>query len=428
MRKLFSSILLIASFNSFGQNAKPSVAAGNNVAITLPTSTVSLVGKACDADGSVSIFKWSGNAGTITSPNSAATTVTGLSAAGNYVFKLKATDNSGLTDSSSVTVVVNPALPPTNNTAPRAYAGNDVSIQLPTNSVNLIGKGTDADGIVTAYLWTKEVGSGGSFSNPNAATATFSGLTAGEYRLRLTVTDNNGSTGSDTIHIKVSGANPPPPPPDTSTNNGYSLVYQNGFNTINDIDPCDHQQWGSDAIQNHLSTTIFRTGPGSFKSVPSSVSSGIRSEVQLNGPNDANCTSPYEGICEYDAYYDNFFCGSGHSLQIHPATNGGSGTGLYHVGCNPNRFDFVSVESGQSGTHYPVNYNVPLKQWIHIKIQYKWGAGGYWLMWIDGVQVCNVLNKKVGDGSAIDWKIGTNMWLNQSSVIYYDNLKIWKKL
>ena len=118
MKNLFLFILILVSGSVFGQNAKPSVAAGNNITITLPTSTVSLVGKACDADGTVSTYRWSGNAGTITSPNSASTTVTGLSAAGNYVFKLKATDNSGLTDSSSMTVIVNPALPPQNNTEP----------------------------------------------------------------------------------------------------------------------------------------------------------------------------------------------------------------------------------------------------------------------------------------------------------------------
>lgn len=416
MRKLFSSILLIASFNSFGQNAKPSVAAGNNVAITLPTSTVSLVGKACDADGSVSIFKWSGNAGTITSPNSAATTVTGLSAAGNYVFKLKATDNSGLTDSSSVTVVVNPALPPTNNTAPRAYAGNDVSIQLPTNIVNLVGKGTDVDGIVTAFLWTKEIGSGGSFTNPNTASTTFSGLSAGDYRLRLTVTDNNGATGSDTVHIRVSGANPPPPPPDTTSNyDGYTLIYTNGYDRQADLDPFGHGQIGNGS----LSTTLYKTAPGSFKAVPANVSSGIRSEVQYN-----EAQTPLFGIVEYDAYYEVIFQNSGHSFQWHPSTTNGSGTGLYHVN---GKIDFVSVESGQTGTHYVTGYTIPQGRWIHIKMTYGFGTNGYIKLEIDGVTLLNKTGIKMGDGSRPYMKHGSNQWTNSPSVIYYDNLKVYSK-
>jgi hypothetical protein len=36
-------------------------------------------------------------------------------------------------------------------------------------------------------------------------------------------------------------------------------------------------------------------------------------------------------------------------------------------------------------------------------------------------------NIQVGDGSGQYLKVGVNMWVNQTSVVYYDNLKIWKK-
>lgn len=425
MIRLIILILLLASLNGIGQNAKPSVAAGNNVTITLPTSTVSLVGKACDADGSISTYRWTGNAGAITSPNSASTTVTGLSAAGNYVFKLKATDNSGLTDSSSITVVVNPALPPTNNKAPRSYAGTDMDIVLPANSVSLTGKGTDADGLVVAFLWTKETGPGGNFANANAASTTFSGLTAGDYRLKLSVTDNNGAIGTDTVHITVRGANPPPPPPGGDTTGppqGYTLVFSTGYDKISDINfNGNSEQWGNpdnDRVENHLSTTIFKTGPGSFKSVPSEVSAGIRSEVQYG-----SAQTPLEGIVEYDVYYDNFFANSGHSLQWHPSTSGGSGTGLYHKN---GQLQFVTVKSGQTGTNVGAPFSVSTKVWHHIKLTYKFGSSGYIKVELDGVEKVNA-NVQMGDGSDPYLKVGVNMWVNQASIVYYDNLKVYKK-
>lgn len=314
------------------------------------------------------------------------------------------------------------SVPP--NQLPICSAGANQTIMLPLNGVTLTGTATDNDGNISSVLWSRISGpTTFTLGSPNNLTTLASGLVQGTYTFRLTSTDNDAGVCNSNVTVTVTVN----PQVDTS-HTGYSLVYNNGFNTLNDIDPCDHGQWGGDAKANHLSTTIFKTGPGSFLSKPSgNVSSGIRSEVQLNGPNDATCPSPLEGIAEWDVYYDNFFCNSGHSIQIHPATQGGSGTGLYHVGCNPNRFDFVSVEQGETGTHYSINYTVPTKKWIHIKMQYKWGNNGYMNIDIDGVRVCTVANKKIGDGSSPDWKIGTNMWQAQTSVIYYDNFVLYKK-
>jgi len=48
-------------------------------------------------------------------------------------------------------VTVNPAP----NKAPIAYSGDDITITLPTNSTILNGIGTDVDGTITNYQWTK---------------------------------------------------------------------------------------------------------------------------------------------------------------------------------------------------------------------------------------------------------------------------------
>jgi len=49
----------------------------------------------------------------------------------------------------------NPPPPPPPNKAPTANAGTDITITLPTNQVSLNGVGTDSDGSIASYQWTK---------------------------------------------------------------------------------------------------------------------------------------------------------------------------------------------------------------------------------------------------------------------------------
>lgn len=95
--------------------------------------------------------------------------------------------------------------PPPTNQKPTANAGGDKSITLPTNSVSLAGSGTDADGTITKFAWS---GTGLTFSNANAATTNVTGLTAGIYTARLTVTDNSGAVAFDDVVISVNAAPP----------------------------------------------------------------------------------------------------------------------------------------------------------------------------------------------------------------------------
>lgn len=87
----------------------PVVNAGIDQYITQPTSSVTLIGSATDTDGTISSYLWSKESGpsaTITSPTNSTTTITGMSSTGTYVFKLTATDNSGLTGFDTVNVIV----------------------------------------------------------------------------------------------------------------------------------------------------------------------------------------------------------------------------------------------------------------------------------------------------------------------------------
>ena len=170
-----------AEYASSG-NIPPTANAGPDQTITLPTNSVTLAGSGTDPDGTVAAYLWtkiSGPAaGTITSPNTAGTTVTGL-IQGTYLFELKVTDNGGLFGRDTMQVTVNAAA----NIPPTANAGPDQTITLPTNSVTLTGSGTDPDGTVTAYLWTKISGpAAGTITSPNTAGTTVTGLIQGIYK------------------------------------------------------------------------------------------------------------------------------------------------------------------------------------------------------------------------------------------------------
>jgi hypothetical protein len=189
-----------------GGNASPTANAGADQTITLPTSTVNLTGSGTDPDGTITTYAWTKiagpTAGTITNPAAAATSVTAL-VAGVYRFELRVTDNNGATDTDTMQVTVNAAA----NIAPTANAGTDQSITLPTNTANLSGSGTDVDGTIATYAWTKVSGpTAGTITNPAAAVTSVTALVAGVYRFELRVTDNNGATDTDTMQVTVNAA------------------------------------------------------------------------------------------------------------------------------------------------------------------------------------------------------------------------------
>ncbi len=117
---------------------------------------------------------------------------------------------------------------PSANKAPVANAGSNQTILLPTNTVTLTGEGTDSDGTISKYSWTKISGPQvGSIISPLSSTTVLDDLIAGVYKYELVVTDNDGATGKDTIQVKVN-LNLLPAVNPANTVNGLDYKYYQG--------------------------------------------------------------------------------------------------------------------------------------------------------------------------------------------------------
>jgi poly(3-hydroxybutyrate) depolymerase len=181
-------------------NLAPTSNAGPDRVITLPTNSLTLTGSGSDSDGSIVSYAWTkiiANTAVLANANSATLSLSGLQQ-GTYFFRLTVTDNQGATALDDVRVTVNAA-----NAPPSANAGADKSITLPVNSVSIVGAGTDADGTVATYAWTKIAGGAAVLSNANTSNLTVSGLAQGAYTFRLTVTDNLGANTFDDVNVTV---------------------------------------------------------------------------------------------------------------------------------------------------------------------------------------------------------------------------------
>jgi len=254
----------------------PSANAGSNQTITLPTNSVTLTGSGSETNGTIVTYAWTQLSGpgtaTIAVPGSAATTVSGL-VQGTYRFELTVTDNSGVTASATVQVIVNPAVVVPG--PPSANAGNNQTITLPTNSVTLTGSGSETNGTIVTYAWTQLNGPGtATIATSGSAATTVSGLVQGTYRFELTVTDNSGVTASATVQVTVNAAPVVPGPPSANAGPDQTITLPTNSVTLS----------GSGSETNGTIVTYAWTqvsGPGTAAiSVPGSPVTGVSGLVQ----------------------------------------------------------------------------------------------------------------------------------------------------
>lgn len=186
-------------------NQPPVVDAGANQTITLPTSSVVLTATASDPDGTISAYAWTkifGPAVAVVGGSANQTLNVTSMTQGTYIFGVNVTDNQGATAYDEVTVSVSVSATPSEN--PIAIAGGNISLSLPTSSVNLYGSGFDPDGKINSYLWTRQSGAGVTMTNTTSPTLSLAGLTAGQYEFRLRVIDDSGASDIDVAVVTVS--------------------------------------------------------------------------------------------------------------------------------------------------------------------------------------------------------------------------------
>ena len=133
-----------------------------------------------DGDGSIVSYAWDfgdGDSSTIAEPAH-------TFAAGTHTVVLTVTDDSGATDTASVTIVASP------NTPPTAAVNADVQTGPRPLVVHFTSASIDPDGTISGYAW--DFGDGGT-STAEAPTHTFA---AGTWPVTLTVTDDSGATAT----------------------------------------------------------------------------------------------------------------------------------------------------------------------------------------------------------------------------------------
>ena len=188
---------------------KPPVAdAGDDENVTSGDS-VSLIGNASsDPDGLIAAYAWRQTAGTtvvLSGASSATATFTAPTVQAKTVltFRLTVTDDDNATDTDDVSITVSPA--PANK-APTADAGVDQTVTS-GDTVYLMGTGSsDSDGVISTYAWSQQSGPTVSLTDADTAHASFTAPTVTQLtqlQFRLTVTDDDAATDTDSVVVSV---------------------------------------------------------------------------------------------------------------------------------------------------------------------------------------------------------------------------------
>lgn len=145
-----------------------------------------------DSDGSIVSYLWTFGDGSTGSGTVVSHT---YAIAGTFTVLLTVSDNGGAPASASATVTIQNRPPTATLTSPptTGQTGRSISFDATGSS--------DPDGTIVSYIWDFGDGSSGL-----GATTSHSYTTPGTYTVRLTITDNTGSTASTTSPITVSPA------------------------------------------------------------------------------------------------------------------------------------------------------------------------------------------------------------------------------
>lgn len=250
-----------------GPNALPVSNAGPDQVITLPANSVTLNGSGSTDDHAIVGYQWTkitGTGGSLTTPNAAITTFTGLTA-GVYTIELKVTDDSSAVSRDTVQITVFSA-----NQPPVVNAGTAQTITQPVSSATLSGSASDIDGSIASHVWTFITGPVTPLIvSPSSYSTNVTGMTAsGIYTFRLSATDNNNATSSADVTITVNSANV-----QTRTIN---------VNLYSNSGPYNNAAWNNWEFRLNPTSAPFKYTDGSTSTITSSVRSGMDYALHSN--------------------------------------------------------------------------------------------------------------------------------------------------
>jgi PKD repeat protein len=159
-------------------------------------------GNSHDPDGNIVSYVWDFGDGASQQARSGESTVAHTyNSAGTYQVRLTVTDDGGLSDTATHTIVIEAPIP---NQPPVARI-NGPSSAMAGETVIFDSSGShDPDGTIDSYVW--DFGDGGSAARARSGDSTVAHTynSAGTYRVTLTVTDNDGASNTATHPIVIS--------------------------------------------------------------------------------------------------------------------------------------------------------------------------------------------------------------------------------
>lgn len=184
-------------------NTAPTVNAGLDKTIQLPSSSAQFTATAKDLDGTIASYQWTKiSGGSIVMSSTTSRTVSLTKAvAGTYSFKVTVTDNKGATGSDVVNLVVSSTSG--TNQPPVVTAGDKKYIYLPTNYASFTATASDPDGSIVSYQWTKIGGGVITMSGTTTSKLSLSNAVECTYVFQVTVKDNKGATASAIVRLAV---------------------------------------------------------------------------------------------------------------------------------------------------------------------------------------------------------------------------------
>ena len=195
----------VSVINNGQYNRPPLAKAGADQSVDLPMNSITLDGSnSTDPDNNILSYSWTKISGpnglNIRNSTLVQTQVTDM-VEGFYRFELQVTDAAGLSSKDTVVIRVNE--PPSSPVA-AVYAGPDIILTLPLDSVYLHGKWSGSQN--SDWEWIKIYGQGG--GNISADNMLFPGLVVarnlqpGLYTFRFTL-KGQGPGSSDTMTVEV---------------------------------------------------------------------------------------------------------------------------------------------------------------------------------------------------------------------------------